>query len=287
MPFTSLLGRMETLRIERLAPHGAYLTFADPGTEGAPTILLPVKDLPDGAAIGDALEVFVYRDSDDRPIATRAIPKVELGEVAFLEVTSLAPFGAFFDWGLVKELLVPFKEQTRDLVVGERHPIGLYLDESGRLAGTMKISELLKDTGAFAADEWVEGEAWRREPGLGIFVILERAFVGLLPESEPSTLARGDAARFRVSNVLPDGKIELSLRRHAHEEVDDDARKILAAMQREGAVAVSDHASPEDIRARFGLSKKAFKRATGRLFASGAIARDASGSWTPKRDTKR
>jgi hypothetical protein len=278
MPFRELLGRFATLTIVRFAPPGAIL--ADPARhEGPdpPTILLPRGETPDDAIVGDTMDVFIHLDSDDRPIATLRTPKIVLGEVAFLTVTDVTAIGAFVDWGLVKELLVPFSRQTQDMRVGERYPIGLYLDSSDRLAGTMRVSEMLHDVGDFKRDEWVEGEAWRKTAGLGIFVIVEKAFVGLLPESEPHSLGRGDAARFRVANVLPDGKIELSLRAHAHEEMEKDATRLLEVLGRPGAPALGDHSSPEQIRTVVGLSKKAFKRAAGRLLRERKVNLDEAG----------
>ena len=287
MPYDTalgLLGRLVTLPVRRFGPPGAFLGVeAEDPRPDAPTILLPRGEVPEGAREGDALSVFVYLDSEDRPIATTREPRLTLGEVAFLRVTDLARFGAFVDWGLPKELLVPHAEQTRDLRVGDRHPVGLFVDDTGRLAGTMRVSEMLGAGGDFDVDEWVAGEAWRKEPGLGVFVIVERRFVGRLPESEPNTLARGEAARFRVASVLPDGKIELSLRGHAHEEVERDAQRILAALARPGAPRVGDRSSPEQIRALFGLSKKAFKRAAGRLLKERAAAVDRDGFLVPNR----
>ena len=278
MRYDHLLGRFMTLPVRRLGPPGAFLALdaGDPLPD-APTLLLPGSEVPPDAREGDAIDVFVYLDSKDRPVATRLDPKIALGEVAFLTVTDVARFGAFVDWGLPKELLVPHAEQTRDLRPGDRHPFGLYVDDSGRLAGTMKVTEMLRDQGEFSADEWVSGEAWRREPGLGVFVIVERRFVGLLPETEPQELARGEAARFRVASVLPDGKIALSLRGHAHEEVEGDAHRVLARLSLADAPRVGDRSSPEEIRALFGLSKKAFKRAVGRLLKQGALAIDGEG----------
>jgi predicted RNA-binding protein (virulence factor B family) len=276
MPIDDLLGRRTKLPVRRFGPPGAFLAYGD---DDASVVLLPNADVPEGASVGDELKVFLYNDSDDRPIATTRTPAIALGEVAFLEVKDVTPIGAFVDWGLVKQLLVPFAEQTRDLRRGERHPIGLYADDTGRLAGTMRVSEMLRSKGDFHEDEWVEGEVWRAEPGIGSFVIVERSFVGLVPESEPHALVRGQKGRFRVANVLNDSKIELSLRGHAHEELESDATRILEGLARPGAPAVGDRSSPEAIRAAFGLSKKAFKRAAGRLLREGAIAVDASGSF--------
>lgn len=271
-----VLGRRVSLAIRQLIPAGALLAVA--AGDHAPTVLLPAREVPAGAAEGDWVEVFVHLDSDERPVATTAQPRLTLGEVTFLEVTAVTPIGAFVDWGLGKELLVPFAEQARELRVGERHPIGLYLDRTGRLAGTMFVSDLLEGRPRAAAlDEWIEGEAWRNDPDIGLFVILERAYVGLVPASEPHPLRRGDRARFRVAHVLPDGKLVLSLRPHAHEAIEDDAATILAVLSRPGAPRVGDHSSPDTIRALFGLSKKAFKRAVGRLLKQRAVALDDRG----------
>jgi predicted RNA-binding protein (virulence factor B family) len=286
MPLDELFGRVCRLTIRRLGPPGAFLVAHAPAGDAdpdAPTVLLPRGEVPDGAKAGDELAAFVYLDSDDRPVATLRAPRLELGEVTFLAVTDVGRFGAFVDWGLPKELLVPFAEQTRDVGVGERHPIGLYLDKTGRLAGTMRVSEMLRTVrDGFALDEWVEGEAWRNEPDIGLFVIVERARVGLVPASEPHALTRGQAARFRVTNILADGKIELSLRGLAHEELDRDGQTILAVLAR-GNVRVGDRSTPEEIRALFGLSKKAFKRAVGRLLKERAVEIDGDGFLTAMR----
>jgi predicted RNA-binding protein (virulence factor B family) len=270
------LGRVHSVRIVRFATPGAYVVPVD----GSPTdtgILLPGPEIPPDAKEGTVLDVFLYRDSDDRPVVTTRTPKVEVGEVAFLSVAAVGDFGAFFEWGLAKDLLVPFAEQTRDVAVGERHPVGLYVDDTGRLAGTMRVSELLRAKGKFTLDEWVEGEAWRNDPDIGLFVILERAFVGLVPASEPHTLTRGQAGRFRVSNVLPDGRVELSLRGHAHEEMEADAAKVLARLRAATPPRVSDKSTPEELRDLFGISKKAFKRAVGRLLKAGEVTVDGEG----------
>jgi hypothetical protein len=282
----SFLGQICTLRVRRIRPPGAYLALDpdDPGEE-AEGILLPRAEIPEGSAAGAAIEVFVYLDSEDRPIATTCFPRLSLGQVAFLQVTDVTSIGAFVDWGLPKELLVPFAEQTRDVRVGERHPIGLYVDPSGRLAGTMRVSEMLgpPPNGRFERGQWIEGEAWRNEPALGLFVIVERTAVGLVPASEPHRLTRGQLAEFRVASVLPDGKIELSVRRHGHEEFEADARRILEILMRPSALRVGDRSSPVEIRRVFGLSKKAFKRAVGHLLKTRAVHIDDKGFVVPSR----
>jgi len=279
LSFADLIGRFATLTIRRFGTPGAYL-----GVDERDAVLLIGAEIPEGAKVGDTVDVFVHLDSEGRPIATTRTAKLELGQVAFLEVTQSTEIGAFVDWGLQKELLVPFAEQTADMNVGDRYAIGLYVDDSGRLAGTMRVSEMLgHERVEWKLDEWVEGEAWRNDPDIGLFVIVEKAFVGLVPASEPHSLKRGEPGRFRVSNVLPDGKIELSLRGHAHEELASDAQKILAVLTKPGAEPASDKSSPEEIRTLFGLSKKAFKRAVGRLLKERAVTVEADGSIRPVR----
>lgn len=289
MNLEAVLGRFAELPIRRIGTPGAFLAL-DPAdrTPSAPTLLLPGGELSTGTAIGDVLTVFIYLDSQGRPVATLREPKLTLGEVAFLRVTSCTGIGAFVDWGLSKELLVPFAEQTKELHPGEVQPVGLYVDSSGRLAGTMRVSEMLNlRAPSFAPDAWVDGEAWRDDPNIGLFVIVERAFVGLVPKSEPHALARGEAASFRVSNVLPDGKLVLSLRGHAHEERESDGHTILSVLARPNPPRVGDASSPEQIRALFGLSKKAFKRAAGGLLKRGEASLDAEGCLVPSRPAAR
>jgi len=272
-----VIGRVTRLSVRRLGPPGAFLAIDD-----ANVVLLPNAEVPPNTREGDELDVFVHFDSEDRPIATLRTPALLLGQVAFLRVTDVTSFGAFVDWGLVKELLVPRGEQTREMSVGERHPIGLIVDDTGRLAGTMRVSEMLHAKPTFAAGAWVRGEAWRRDDA-GVYVIVERVCVGRLPANEPNTLSRGDAARFRVTNVLPDGKIELSLRAEAHEELESDARRILDVLARDDSAAkIGDRSSPEEIKRAFGLSKKAFKRAAGHLLKKRLVDIDAAGVLTVK-----
>jgi uncharacterized protein len=275
--FDHLLGQRAQLELKRITPSGAFLAEPEGGAQ-APTLLLLGPEIPKSAKVGDLLSVFVYLDSEDRPLATTREPKLSLGEVAFLRVSASTKFGAFVDWGLPKELLVPFSQQTRDLEVGSRQPIGLYLDDSGRLAGTMRVTEMLRARPRrFEQDEWVNGEAWRWDPEIGLFVIVERSALGLVSYEEPHGLARGDSAKFRVTNVLPDGKLELSLRAFAHEQLADDAQRVLEVLRRPRPPRVGDKSEPDEVRQLFGLSKKAFKRAVGRLLKEQVVEIDATG----------
>lgn len=265
-----------SLELRRFGSPGAYLVEPDAAPE-AEAILLLGPEIPQDAREGEQLEVFVALDSEGRPLATTTMPRLALGEVTFLTVTACTEFGAFVDWGLPKELLVPFAEQTKELKVGERHAIGLYVDNTGRLAGTMRVNDLLGVDGAFHRDEWVPGEAWRNEPEVGLFVILERRFLGLVPRDEPHALSRGEAAQFRVKRVHPDGKLELSTRGPVLQELERDAAVILEVLGRPGAPPIGDKSPPDEIRARFGLSKKAFKRAVGTLLKAGRVDVDHAG----------
>jgi predicted RNA-binding protein (virulence factor B family) len=267
-----VLGRRVRLNIQRITSAGAFL--AD--------VLLPNRDVPEGAKVGDELDVFVYLDSEERPVLTTATPLIGLGQVAFLEITSVTPIGAFADWGLGKELLVPFAEQSRELFVGEHQPIGLYLDKTGRLAGTMFVTDLLAEPRRVVLNEWIEGVAWRNDPDIGLFAILERAFVGLVPAAEPHRLTRGQAAKFRVAHVQPDGKVVLSLRQQAYKARASDGEAILEVMSRPNPPRVGDRSDPDLIRDLFGLSKKAFKRAVGGLLKTGQVRIDEQGNVVAK-----
>ncbi len=275
----TVLGYRMSFPIRRIAGPGAFLAIDPLDHEAdAPTVLLPAAEVPAGAKVDDHLEVFIYLDSDERPIATTQSPKLTLGEVTFLEVTAVTQIGAFVDWGLGKELLVPYAEQSKELFVGERQPIGLYLDKTGRLAGTMFVTDMLGlAPRRISRDEWIDGEAWRNDPDIGLFAILERSYVGLVPASEPHRLSRGDAVKFRVAHILPDGKLVLSLRQRAHKERATDAENILAVLSRPGAPRVGDKSDPEIIRSLFGLSKKAFRRAVGGLLKERKIQIDDAG----------
>ncbi len=275
----ALLGRRVTRPILRLAPAGAYVAV-DANATGAlaEALLVPGRELPAGAVLGTNLDVFVHLDPEQRPIATTRHPHLTLGEVAFLEVTAVTQIGAFVDWGLGKELLVPFAEQSYPLAVGERHPIGLYLDKSQRLAGTTNVRPLLQAAPNAPLGAWLEGVAWRNEPGIGLFVIIDRRSVGVVPTSEPHTARRGDVVRCRVAEIMPDGKRVLSLRDLAHLEAAADAARILAVLDGPRPPRLTERASPEQLRSQFGLSKKAFKRAVGRLLREGAIDVSPDGS---------
>ncbi len=280
MSSDELLGRVLPLTVTRISVGGALLASDDPEVK-MPAVLLPARELPEGARVGERFDVFIHLDRERKRAATLTLPEIAMGEVALLPVTRVDREGAWVDAKMPEPLFVPQTEVTRDLRVGDLHAIGLVIDDTGQLAGTMRVSEMLRVGGRFERDEWVDGQAWRDEPGIGLFVIVERRYLGLVPAQEPHPLRKGERARFRVASVLPDGKVNLSLRGHAHLQLDDDADKVLAIITKKGGPRVGDHTSPEEIRALFGLSKKAFKRALGTLLRKRAVTLDADGVAVP------
>jgi predicted RNA-binding protein (virulence factor B family) len=269
------LGLRVNFEVERVTAQGAYLRLLN--HEGGGSVLLPRHEVPASFDVGSTGRAFIYLDSEDRPVATLSEPAMSLGEIAYLKTTDLVPFGAFVDVGLRKELLVPLAEQVRPMEKGKSYFIGMIRDRSGRLAGTMRIAEMLERCGEFRRDEWVEGVVWRHEPGLGVFVILERRFLALVPAAEPVALENGETGRFRVARILADGKVEVSLRQVAHEQIGDDADCVLRVLGRRPNLRCGDHSPPQLIVDAFGLSKKAFKRAVGRLLREGMVVLDEQG----------
>ena len=282
----SLLGRVAELTVTEIDADAAWLAHVPKregrdskraGSEKTEPIPLPIGEVPEGTKAGDVLKVFVYLDSEDQPIATTRTPKITLGEVDFVMVSDIAPFGAFVSWGLKKDLLVPHREQVRKMRVGERHAVGLYIDDTGRLAGTTRIAEMLHSGGDYERDARVPGVAWREEAGLGLFVILEKRFLALLPSSEPHRLYPGDVGKFRIAHVHPDGKIEVSLRGLKHEEMEVDAAHLLEVLRAPKAPRLGDASTPAVIKSALGISKKAFKRAAGRLLKMNHVEIDDEG----------
>lgn len=279
------LGKTQTLKIERLTSVGAYLKEADgpAGRTDAETsrartadgaVLLPKKQVPGGAAVGDEVCVFVYLDSSDRPIATVRTPLLTLGEIALLTVRDVTGIGAFLDWGLEKDLLLPFREQTKQVKEGDSVACALYIDKSGRLCATMRIYDFLRPCDCYGADAKVSGVIYDINPKFGAFVAVDLKFHGLIPKNEIHTrLEIGQTVNARVVKRKADGKLDLSLREKAYLQIEADAdlvERTIAAMG--GELSYTDRAEPERIEADFGMSKAAFKRACGKLLKEGRIA---------------
>ena len=261
------IGKRQLLTIVKKVDFGVYLAKeqeADPEEK----VLLPRKEVPENAQPGDEIEVFLYRDSKDRMIATVRQPKLSLGEVAVLRVKENGKIGAFLDWGLEKDLLLPFREQVRKVRPGEECLVALYLDKSKRLCATMKVYHYLRTDSPYEKDQKVTGTLYEISDNFGAFVAVDNCYSALIPKKEPLENVRvGDTVEARVTEVLKDGKLSLSLREKAYIQMNEDAQKLLKLLEEQGGeLPVGDKSSPEKIKELTGMSKNEFKRAVGNLY---------------------
>ncbi|MBE5843512.1 MAG: S1 RNA-binding domain-containing protein [Butyrivibrio sp.] len=269
------IGEKQELTIIKKVDFGVYLA-EKMGEEDK--VLLPKKQVPEGAEIGDNLEVFLYKDSDDRLIATTRLPKITLGEVGFLKVSDVGKIGAFMDWGLEKDVLLPFREQTRKVKKGEEVLCALYVDKSGRLAVTMNVYEFLRTDSPYHKEDRVKGTVYETSKNFGVFVAVDNIFSGLIPKKELyGDIQIGDEVTARITDVREDGKLTLSVREKAYLQINTDADKILEEMDKnDGILPFTDKADPELIRNKMNMSKNEFKRAVGHLLKEGKIAIEES-----------
>ena len=261
------LGKKQVLTVVKKVDFGVYL-----GSDEE-RVLLPKKQDPAGIELGDPVEVFLYKDSDDRLIATTNEPKIELGELAVLDVADTGKFGAFLDWGLEKDLFLPFKQQTAKVEKGDRCLVSLYIDKSQRLCATMKVYELLSKESPYQKDDEVEGIVYDISDNFGTFVAVDNQFSALIPKKDSFGNFRvGQTVHARVAAVKPDGKLDLSVKDKIPMQMDKDAAIILKRMEKNGGVLpFTDKADPEMIKKEFAMSKNAFKRAVGRLLKENKI----------------
>lgn len=265
-----LLGEKQELTIVKEVAFGVYLSDTPEGQE---RVLLPKKEVPQGLKKGDQIRVFLYRDSSDRMIATVREPALTLGRTALLKVKEIAKIGAFLDWGLEKDLLLPFREQTAKLYPGDECLVALYLDKSSRLCGTMKVYHYLMKNSPYQIGDQVNGLVYEVSRNFGAFVAVDDKYSGLIPAREvPAEVKAGDRVVARVTGVKEDGKLDLSIREKAYLQMEDDAEYVMQVIEEfEGVLPFNDKVSPEVIKREFGLSKNAFKRAVGRLLKQGRI----------------
>ena len=261
------LGRTQKLEIVRMVDFGAYL-----GTEEE-QVLLPKKQVPEGANVGDEVKVFIYRDSQDRLIATVNKPLVELDETAVLTVKEVSKNGAFLDWGLEKDLLLPYHEQTNRVREGEECLVALYVDKSSRLCATMKVYHYLSTRTPYVPGDMVKGRVYEISGNFGVFVAVDDKYSALIPAREATGKYRpGAILDLRVTEVKEDGKMNVSDRQKAYIQINEDAESVLSVIDEfAGVLPFDDHASPEVIKREFGLSKNAFKRAVGHLMKEGKV----------------
>lgn len=273
------LGKRQNLAIVKKVEFGVYLADeADKGKE-AEKVLLPKKEVPEQAQIGDVLSVFIYRDSEDRLIATRRETSIEVGQTAILKAKEVGRIGAFMEWELEKDLLLPFKEQTAAVEAGKEYLVALYVDKSGRLCTTMKAYHYLRTDSPYKKDDMVEGIVYEISEKFGVFIAVDGCFSALIPAREPvKEAAVGDRVRARVSTILEDGKLTLSLREKAYIQMGKDAEKIMAMLKEQGgSLPFTDKASPDLIREKTGMSKNEFKRAVGNLYKQRLIVIESDG----------
>lgn len=273
------LGEIQTLKIVKKVEFGVYL--ADEGQneeqnaaerpgqalQTSEKVLLPGRQVPREAGIGTEVEVFVYRDSKDRLIATTARPLITLGGVARLRVVQTGQIGAFLDWGLEKDLLLPFKEQKKRVKEGETCLAALYIDKSGRLCATMNVYRYLRQDSPYKKDDRVTGTVYEISDNFGAFVAVDDMYSGLIAKKELyGDVQVGGTVAARVIEVKGDGRLDLSIREKAYLQIEKDAEKILKVIDSyDGALPFTDKASPETIKREMQMSKNEFKRAVGHL----------------------
>ena len=267
------IGTKQTLQAVKQVKFGMY--YAEEGNRDKDAvILLPEKQIPEGTKVGDMTELFIYRDSSDRLIATTNTPKLMKGQIARLHVANVTGIGAFLDWGLEKDLFLPFKEQTYKVSKGDDVLVSLYVDKSGRLCATMKLYHYLEKGGEkYAKDDWVEGTLYEISDNFGAFVAVDDRYSGLIPKREfVSDIKVGSHVKARITKIHDDGKIDLSIREKANMQIAVDASKLVDIIESfDGVLPFTDKASPETIKRETGMSKNEFKRAVGNLLKSDRI----------------
>ena len=269
------LGKINKLEVFRHSPHGVYL-MDEEGEE----VLLPNKYVPEHIEIDDEIEVFVYLDSEERPVATTQKPKVMLHQFACLKVSDVTSIGAFMDWGLVKQLFIPFREQQKRMNVGERHIIYLYLDEdTDRLVGSSKYKKYLsKEETTLKEGEEVDLLIAERTP-IGFNAIINQKYLGLIYKNEVfQSISKGSHVKGFVKAIRSDGKIDLSLQRQGYANVEPNAEKILEKLKwNNGYIRLNDKSEAAEIQSYLQMSKKTFKKAIGSLYKQRLITIEKHG----------
>lgn len=273
------LGKIQTLKVAKTTDNGVYLysdispqsskeAASDSSILDIERILLPKNQVPAQTQLNDSIEVFVYKDSEDRPIATTKIPSLTLGQIAKLPVKEVTSIGAFLDWGLAKDLLLPFKEQTNRPAAGDKVLVSLYIDKSTRLCATMKLYNYLSTDSPYQREDEVSGTVYDIISNFGAYVAVDDKYCAMIPKKELfQDVKIGETIHARVVLVHEDGKLNLSIRKKSYLQMDTDAEQILEALKntKEKCLPYHDKTDPETIKNVFHMSKNSFKRALGRL----------------------
>ena len=267
------LGKTTRLTVDHFTDNGAYLRHGDDLSEKPETVLLPNRYVPEGTKTGDALEVFLYRDSEDRPIATTDKPLIEAGGLAQLKVKAVTKIGAFLDWGLPKDLFLPYKEQRGELAAGQSVFVTLYVDKSDRLCASMHVDRFFRNDPPYEEGDRVKGTVYALNAEIGAFVAVDGLYYGLIPKQELYEKLRvGDAVEARVLKKRPDGKLNLSTRKKAYAQMKTDAEIVMEHLEMAGGIlGLGDKSDAVLIKAELSMSKSAFKRAAGGLLKAGKI----------------
>jgi hypothetical protein len=267
------LGEIQELEVVKKVDFGVYLKSPDDEKE-LEKVLLPIKQVPEGTDIGDRINVFVYRDSSDRIISTTARPKLVMGEIAFLRVVEITRIGAFLNWGLEKDLFLPYKEQVGEIRNNGEYMVGLYVDKSNRLCATMNLYKVLRTDSPYKVNDVVSGTVFSLRRGLGAMVAVEGKYLGLIHEGEIlKPLRPGSEVEVRVSNIKEDGKLDLSLKDAPRLQIDLDGERIFNKLAKnKGFLPLNDNSNPEKVKEILGMSKSSFKKGVGRLMKKGIIS---------------
>jgi len=265
------LGKYQELIVTKKTDFGVFLNT--PTGEDSQKILLPKAQVPAGTDLKDVLKVFVYKDSEDRPIATTLEPDLTLGNVARLYVTQVTPIGAFLEWGLTKDLFLPFKEQLYKVQEGDAVLVTLYIDKSERLCASMHVYDALRNDSNYQKDDEVSGRVYEISENFGVFVAVDDMYSALLPKKEVFETYRINQPIYaRVAQVMEDGRLTLSVKKKIPEQMNEDADFIYRCLEQEGGfLPFHDKSAPEAIKNRFHMSKNAFKRGIGHLMKKGLI----------------
>lgn len=272
-----IFGKKQTLVMIKRVEFGIYL--AETMNDMENKVLLPKKQVPADMEVGDPIDVFLYKDSNDRPIATVKEPKLTLGQTARLRVVSVGKVGAFLDWGLEKDLFLPYREQTTQVKAGDEVIAALYLDKSERLCATMKVYPYLQKESPYQKDDVVTGMIYEISHNFGAFVAVDDKYSALIPKKELyGELHVLQQISARVTGVKEDGKLDLGIRQKAHLQMSEDADKVLSLLrEKKGFLPLHDKSSPEQIRETIGMSKNEFKRAIGHLYKEHLIMLESDG----------
>ena len=272
-----IFGKKQTLVMIKRVEFGIYL--AETMKDAENKVLLPKKQVPADMEVGDPIDVFLYKDSNDRPIATVKEPKLTLGQTARLRVVSVGKVGAFLDWGLEKDLFLPYREQTTQVKAGDEVIAALYLDKSERLCATMKVYPYLQKESPYQKDDVVTGMVYEISHNFGAFVAVDDKYSALIPKKELyGELHVLQQISARVTGVKEDGKLDLGIRQKAHLQMSEDADKVLSLLrEKKGFLPLHYKSSPEQIRETIGMSKNEFKRAIGHLYKEHLITLESDG----------